>query len=454
MVTNLRVHIVTTIVGIVLAIFVFLSLLLLGEAFHTKDTYKVRALLPTTTSLATGSRVTMAGVGVGKITKLERQGYATLVEMEVSDERVTPIPSDSQVQLRQRTPIGENYVAITPGKSSSMLGEDDVLPISQAGDYVDVDQLLSVFQGPAEVRTRKLIRAMGGALDDRGQELNDVLGHASNIVRDGGTIFTGLDRVREQTASLVNRLGRVSAAIGERGEAIRVTANRGLAALQALATRDDELRATLDVLPSTLAQVRETATTLRSTSAVAAPVVSDLAGAMRDLRPAIANLQPAAEVGRGVVGELGRAADPLRRTFEELERTAGPLGDALPGVRRTLCQVNPVVRYAAPYAKDIATAIMGLGSASNSYDAIGHLIRLTPIIGENSSSGSQPPEVSQASFDLLHSGLFVKGYGLTWNPYPKAGMIGLQGAKDTGNLSGPDALRESGYKFPRIHADC
>jgi hypothetical protein len=44
--------------------------------------------------------------------------------------------------------------------------------------------------------------------------------------------------------------------------------------------------------------------------------------------------------------------------------------------------------------------------------------------------------------------------GLTWNPFPKPGRIGLEGAKDSGNVSGPETLAASGYKYPRIHADC
>lgn len=452
-VENFKLHLITVVVGVAAALATALGFLTLSGTIFKGDTFKVRALLPTSSSLGGGSRVTMAGAQVGRVTGTSEQGYATLVEMEITDDRVLPIAADSRVTLRQRTPVGENYISIAPGTAKQTLTEESVLPVRQSDEYVEVDQLLSIFQGRTKGEAQRLIQSLGGALEDRGDNLNVVLGRTSEVVQAAGAVLGRLNEDRDQTAALVDNLGRVSAAVGDRGEAIQVTADRGLAALRALAARDDALRDTLEVLPSTLAQVRRTSGTLQSASQVAAPVVVNLAGAMDDLRPAIGNLEPAAATGRRVLSELDGVADPLRSTLEEVTRLSAPLSSALPEVRSTLCQVNPMLRFAAPYTNDFVQAIVGLGSASNSYDAIGHLIRLTPIINENSLAGA-PDDVSKAAFTLLRSGLATKGTGLTWNPYPEPDMIGRDGAGDTGNLSGPDALRESGYKFPRVLADC
>ena len=76
--------------------------------------------------------------------------------------------------------------------------------------------------------------------------------------------------------------------------------------------------------------------------------------------------------------ELGAAAPRLQGTLGRLEKLAPPLAAALPHLHKTLCQVNPMLRYAKPYAPDLTAFIVGMGSAANSYDALGHLIRLTP----------------------------------------------------------------------------
>lgn len=450
---NYRLHLLTVVIAIGGAIAVLLGFLILGGSLGQGDATRVRALVPTSSALGKGAKVAMAGAQVGRVVKVSRHGNGTLVEMDITDDRVVPVPIDSRVTLRQRTPVGENYVEITPGKAASALGGDDVLPISRADEYVDVDQLLSVLDGKERDAARILIQSAGRAVDGQGENLNTTLGEASKIVVDGGTLFGVLSEDRAQVARLVDRLGRVSAAVGERGEAVRTTADRGLVALDAVAARDDELAATLRELPGTLRQVRETTTLLRSTATTATPVVRELATTVGELRTPVANLRPAMQQARNVVRELGAAASPLRTTLKRVDALSGPLVKALPQLHKTICQVAPMVRYTAPYTDDAIATVIGLGSASNSYDAVGHLIRLTPILGENSLAGL-PDDVTQAAYTLLRTGLLGKASPLTWNPIPEPGQIGKDSATGRPAISGPKALKDSGYEYPRILADC
>lgn len=452
-VRNFGLHATVAILGIAGAIATVLTYLVLAGTLSTKDAYGLNAIVPTSASLTPGARVTMAGAQVGRVASIERRGYATLVRMELTDDRVYPVPADTRVTISQRTPVGEAYVALAPGRSTRTLREDAVLPIRRATEYVDVDQLLTILRGRPRTETRALLRGTADALRGKGAELNDTLGRTSEIVQASGRVFVVLDDNRRQTAALIDHVGRLTAAVSERSGAIRSVADRGLVAMRALASRDDELARTLEVLPSTLRQVERTSGTLGRTSTIAAPVVADLATTVRDLRPAVEDLQPAAATGRRVVAELGRAAAPLRQALDEATRTAKPLGAALPELHRTVCQLNPMVRYIAPYAKDLVMPLMGLGSSSNSYDAIGHLIRLQPIVGENSAVGV-PASVSAAMQTLVRSGLFAKGHALSWNPYPEPGRIGKDKAEDGKTIANAAALAATGWKYPRIHADC
>ncbi|HYF24285.1 MAG TPA: MlaD family protein [Baekduia sp.] len=448
-----RAHLATAVAGVLGAAAVLFGFLQLGGALFRGDVTTVRALVPTTSALAGGSKVTMAGAQVGRVRAVRRQGTGTLVEMEIGDDRVLPVPADSRVTLRQRTPVGENYVEITPGTSRRALAEDDVLPVGQADEYVDVDQVLSVLQGRARDDARVLLQATGGALDGRGAQLRTVLGEASQVVQEGGSLFGVLSEDRAQVARLVDRLGRVSAAVGDRSEAVRVTARRGLAALRAVGRRDRQLAATLRELPSTLRQVRGTSGLLRDTASTATPVVGGLAGAVDGLRGPVADLRPAAQQARNAVRELGGAAPVLRTVVQRLERLSGPLSEALPQLHGTICQLAPMVRYTAPYTDDAIATVIGLGSASNSYDAVGHLIRLTPIMGENSMAGA-PDEVTKAAHTLLRAGLLGKATPLTWHPFPEPGRIGKESAAGRPAISGPEALAKSGWRYPRVQADC
>lgn len=440
-------------VGLALAATLFLGCLRLAGAWGGGDAVEVRALLPTTSALTNGARVTMSGVPVGRVTDVKRDGVGTLVTMQVHDHGVLPLPSDSRVTLRQRTPIGENYVEIAPGRAKTSLGREDVLPIRQSEEYVDVDQLLTVFKGRSRTQLQSMLRNTGGALRDRGAGLGQTLGDGAQVVRSGGSIFALLNRDRERIAHLVDQYGRLSAAVGERGAAIRVLAQRGTVALHEVGRRDTDVAALVRELPATLAQVRSSAGRLQRTSQVATPALRQATDVVRRLDPAIAHLRPASQQARNAVAELDRTVIPLRQVLRQVRTSAPALTSALPSVRGTICQLAPAIRYAQPYAKDLMAPVIGLGSASNSYDALGHLVRLSGTVNENSLVGA-PANVSQAAYTLIRAGILGKTTSLTWDPYPAPDQEGKVTAKDKPTVVGPDDYPKTGYKYPHITADC
>jgi phospholipid/cholesterol/gamma-HCH transport system substrate-binding protein len=449
-----RGHVVTFVIAVVMALGFLLFYLNLGGGLPSfGSTYQVQALFPTAGSLTGGARVTMAGVKVGTVTAVRRDGIGALVTMQIDDRRVTPIARDSRFTLRERTPVGENYVTIFPGSSSAKLRSGAVLPMTQANDYVDVDQLLSVLQGNTRIRARQLIQGLGGALQGRGGQLNALLGGATGALTSGSHVVALLAGDRAQVSRLVQNLGGVTAAVGQRRADIVVLARQALTSFDAISSRDSALRALLDQLPATLAQVRSTTTTLGAVTRTAAPVLFNLASAVTELKPAVQLLAPAAVEGRTVLDQLAAAAPPLQRTLSRLVALAPPASSALPAVNKTLCQVNPVIGYAKPYTPDIVSFIDGLGSASNSYDGIGHLIRITPIINDNTLVGL-PPSVSKAAFTLLHAGLLSKSNALTFDPYPKPGQIGKMAATGKGSILGPSQVPQTAYQYPHVLAAC
>jgi virulence factor Mce-like protein len=416
--------------------------------------YEVSALIPTGAALAPGSRVTVAGVHVGEVQTVARRGQGARILLRIDDEEVKPLPADSRVQIRQHTPVGENYVSITAGASSKKLESGATLPVTQADEFVDVDRLLSVLQGETRERARLTIRSLGGALEGRGDALNDVVGGGSRFLRDSGRLVDVLHRDRRSAARLVQQLGDVAAAVGQRDTAIGTIARRGLVALGALRDGDDALRRTIEELPESLRRIRRTSGTLASVSAVAKPVVDGAAVALRTLRPAVNRLQPASETGRAVMKELAGAAPSLRTTLKNVTALSGPLPKALPLLRKTVCEAAPILRYSKPYFPEALHILIGLGSSSNSYDATGHLIRLAPVLSENSVSGL-PDNVSLAITELLYGGLIGKagGTSVSYDAYPKPGMLGKTVATSN-KPQGPEKVPETGFKYPRVEADC
>jgi phospholipid/cholesterol/gamma-HCH transport system substrate-binding protein len=426
-----------------------------GGAFHfSAADYHIDAVMPTVSSLIPGARVTMAGAQVGQVGSVSRQGNGAVVQLNITDRSVTPIPAGTRVALSEVTPIGENYVQMIPGSSSQKLPSGAVLPMSQSNQYVDVDQLLSVLQGSTTQRTRQLIEGIGAGVAGKGQQLNRKLAGVSNTVTPRANVFQILDDDHASVDQLVSELGDISAAAGERGASIVQLAGTGLQTFRAIAAQEENLRLTLDQLPSTLGQVRVTADTLNSTTNTAAPVLQNLATALHDLAPAITALKPAADEGHTVLQRLSAAAPGLQTTLADARSLSKPAVRALPQLHNVVCQLNPMLRYIEPYTQDIISFVTNFGSAVNGYDNISHLVSLVPIFGDNSVSGL-PPAASTAAYDLIHAGILGNSTALTWNPYPKPGQIGTEHATASNEVIGPAQLKaKTGYVYPHITADC
>lgn len=446
---NLAVVIATTVAGV--GFFAWL-LVYTDQVPGTDRGLEIKAILPTSASLATGARVTMAGYQVGRVKSIERRGIGGLVTMEIADDRVLPLPDDSRISLRQRTPLGENYVALDAGRSKRSLREGDVIPVTQSEEYVEVDQILSVLQGDTRRRVRKLVQGTGGALDGNGLQLRELLSGTSGVITNTARIVDVASRHRTRIPALVDQLGRITAAVGERGESIKQVSNAGLVTFRAIAERDSALRATVRALPSTLRSVRTLTRVLGPVSDRAIPTVQSLQETVGELRPVVRNLRPAANAGVRLTDALGDASPRLERLLSATRPLANRGSRTLPHIQDVVCQAAPTLEYLRPYIEDVTQAVSNLGSSANAYDALGHLIRLQPVMNDNTLVGL-PDSVSKAAYTLLHAGLLSKSSSISYNPFPKPGQIGTESAPDTGQILGPKEYGTT-YTYPRIKKAC
>jgi phospholipid/cholesterol/gamma-HCH transport system substrate-binding protein len=450
----MRSHVITVLIFGAIAIGVTLFLFRLSGSLTLGEQYKVRAIVPSAGNLAQGTSVTMAGARVGVVAKVERQGVGAIVEMRIEEESVRPLPSDTKAQLAVRTPLGENYIELVPGSSQQELPTGAVISPAKDDGYVDVDEILSVLQGETRDRAREVFRGLGKGVGNRGKELNGTLRSAGSILEAGSNVTDRLEDDRETIGKLVDQLGTVATAVGERGDSIRTVARQGLTTFRALADRDESVSELIDTLPPTLRQVRSTTATLRSTSDAATPVVANLSTALRQVRPAFRQLKAGAAVGRRIVTQLDAAAPRLQSTLASVQKASPALSAALPQLNKVFCQANPALRYIKPYIADFMAFVSGLGSASNSYDAIGHTIRLMPVLSENAVLGL-PTNIRETAFELIRKGVFNgTEMGVGFTPFPEPGQAETGFKAGDKSLVGPKDVPGSGYKYPRIMRDC
>jgi len=414
-----------------LAVFVPLALTILfvyiqssGEYVIPRGTYSVQAVVPTSVALAENAEVRIAGVRVGKVDRLADRGGDTLLLMKLDDKH-EPIYRDARVDVRLRTLVGENYVELDPGApKAGALPNGGTLKVDRAAEATQVDEVLSTFDRKTRRDLRGFIDGLGGGLENRGSDLNHLLESGSSFTTEASPVFETLRSQRAEVASLVDNLGTVMRALGDREGDLRLLARRSRTALSALAARDDHVARTIRELPSTLQRAAATSTRLAGLSDQATPVLRDLRLSFTELAPVIRDLGPTAARARRTMAALDTFAERGTPLVSSLKRFSDQTVDALPAVREILREYNPFAAYLSRYTRELGAFLASTASVFNGTDATGNLVRINPTITPSMYAGFSA-EMAKA-YDTLRNIGAVSGVleQRGNNAYPKPGSIG------------------------------
>ncbi|HCJ30596.1 MAG TPA: outer membrane lipid asymmetry maintenance protein MlaD [Pseudomonas sp.] len=110
-----------------------LSLRVSGLNVASTDTYKLYAYFDNIAGLSVRSKVTMAGVTIGKVTAidLDRESYTGRVTLEVQKD-IDILPVDSTASILTAGLLGEKYVGISVGGEEETLGDGDTIRDTQS----------------------------------------------------------------------------------------------------------------------------------------------------------------------------------------------------------------------------------------------------------------------------------------------------------------------------------
>jgi ABC-type transporter Mla subunit MlaD len=182
----------------VLAIGTFLAF---TKQLPWSDSYDVQAVFPSAQNVRLDSPVRIAGVTVGKVTKVEPLGpeaqdlvesadegedttaagdtastdpestneAAAVVTMEITDEG-RPIKTDATFRLLPRLFLeGNLFVDVKPGSPSAPEAEEGhAFPIDQTSNSVQLDQILTTLQADVRTQLQVALEEFGSALVDHG----------------------------------------------------------------------------------------------------------------------------------------------------------------------------------------------------------------------------------------------------------------------------------------------
>jgi phospholipid/cholesterol/gamma-HCH transport system substrate-binding protein len=112
-----------------------------------KESYDISASFTSISGLKEGAALELAGVVVGKVTKIEldEEEYEATVYMDVV--KTVQLSDDSIASIRTSGIIGDKFIKLTPGGSDIMLEAGDMIEETEAS--ISIEELISkyIFEG-------------------------------------------------------------------------------------------------------------------------------------------------------------------------------------------------------------------------------------------------------------------------------------------------------------------
>jgi len=129
------------------ACFSYLAIKMGDIKMFSNETYGVTARFTSISGLKEGSVVELAGVNVGKVSRIELDpgDYEAIVHLDV--DKSVKLQDDAIASVRTAGIIGDKFIKLTPGGSDIILGAGD--EIEETESSISLEELVSkyIFEG-------------------------------------------------------------------------------------------------------------------------------------------------------------------------------------------------------------------------------------------------------------------------------------------------------------------
>lgn len=407
--------------------------------------YELQAVVPNGSGLIRGNEVRIGGSRVGlmsKVTPVVRDDGSVGARLQLRLlQDVKPLPADSRIAIRPRSPLGLKYVEITPGRSSRGLDDGDEIPLAPKTEKpVEVDDVFGMFDAPTRAASRTNLNEFGTGLAGRGAGINEALSQLEPVVTrlqpvmrnllDRRTrfaeLFPALERAAREVApvsgaqaSLFVALDRTFGALAQVTGPIQESIARGPLALDTATTH----------LPRQQPLLRDSAELFRRFR----PAFRSLGQASVHLAPAFAQAQPS-------LAATPRLARQLSTTLDHLDRLANDerVDPGIDRLARTATILRDPIDFVAPAQTTcnyFALFFRNLQETFSEGDSIGTFLRFG-ILGlpqnPNSEAGPSSAPANGPASDRIREPLRDDSF-LHSNLYPNTAAPGQPDECEAGN---------------------
>jgi phospholipid/cholesterol/gamma-HCH transport system substrate-binding protein len=302
--------------------------------------FRLKAQFATAVNIAPKSPVRIAGVPVGQVTAIQRDGNTGVVTMEISGSGL-PIHRDATAKIRARILLEGNwFVDLQPGTPTSpTVSSGYTIPVTQTSDPVQLDQILDALNTDTRANLQTFLIEYGSALTRKPTPAQDAEQNAS---------VQGLN-----AAQALNQTYRISPPSLE-GAAIVNQALAGVEQhdlshlLSGVEATTAKLNVNEQVLGEWVGNFNTFLASLANQSSSLAATVAELPGTLQNAGRAFANFKAAAPTIRRFSRELTPGVEQTPATIkaaypwiEQVQASAAP--NELGGVAKGLREAAPTI---------------------------------------------------------------------------------------------------------------
>lgn len=405
-------------------------------------TYDVKANLPNASGLIRGNEVRLGGARIGIVSKIvsdyQPDGSVGAIVSLKLDKKASPLPIDSMVHVRPRSPLGLKYVEVTRGKSSKMFAPNATIDASGIREPVEIDDFFNMFDPPTRAGSEKNLFEYGNAFAGRGGDLNRTFSQLRPLVEKLEPVMRNL--MDDQTGWVrffpsLEQAAREAAPVAGINADLWVALDRTFSAWSSVRPQ----------LQESISEGRLALETAIRELPAQAQFVNDNAELFRRWRPAFrhlasasVDLAPAFRTGTPALRKSTAFNERLVGTMDDLERF-GTDPRIVPGLDRfatTARLLDPIFKFGTPIQTKcnyLTLFFRNLASVLSESDSIGTYLRayvlaLPQIPGSeagpaatpaNGPPGRDPADIGDS---FLHS-----------NPYPNTAAPGQTPECEAGN---------------------
>jgi len=411
------------------------------------STYDLKARVPNAVALVQNNEVRIGGSRVGvvrEVKPVQLSNGRVIAELSLSlNKSAEPIPANSTMIIRPKSPLGLKYLQIVPGDSPRGLKPGETIPLSAARpEPVDIDQFFDTFDEKTRTAIQRANAGFGNALAGRGPQINSAVGTLRSLTENSQPALRTLVNPDTRFGGFWEALEDLSATVApvaEQQASMFVGFDRTFAALA---------RVSRPYIQETIVKGPPTLDALTADMPALRPFLHDSGRFFTALKPGAKAL---AETSPTINAAL-RAGIPALNRSPQLYRQLTPTAEALldfqnePGVFNGLDLLIDTNEVLAPAIKHIAPAQVTCKylsiAASNLADAFsesnGKASWLSAIAFEapdGPNSESQPasaPASGPGATNFLH-----------FNPYPRTGQGGVCEAGNERYVAGQTVIGHS-----------